>query len=351
MANWLCTRDAVKRSAGIKTIERDSVIDSFIEQASREIEDELCHRRFIPLTATRSYSWPQRNGRGSVLYLDEDLLSVSALTKEGDDVTAIAGADYFLEPSTLGPPYSRIEIDLASSAFFSSKTTHQRQIRVTGDWGYGNATKTAGTVASGLASDAAATTFVGSDGSLIDVGDTLLIGTEQLFVSGRTNAALGSILVNDAAITADAADVSITVDGSHGIVAGEVIMLDSERMYVSAVSTNVLTVMRSHDGSVLAAHSDDTAVHVFRTLTVVRGVNGTTAAVHANSAAIAKYAPPADVSNLCKALAIAYYEAEKGAWTGAIGTGESMIETRHKTLNDLRERVKKAYGRRLVGAA
>ena len=351
MANWLCTRDAVKRSAGIKTIERDSVIDSFIEQASREIEDELCHRRFIPLTATRSYSWPQRNGRGSVLYLDEDLLSVSALTKEGDDVTAIAAADYFLEPSALGPPYSRIEIDLASSSFFSSKSTHQRQIRVTGDWGYGNATKTAGTVASGLASDAAATTFVGSDGSLIGVGDTLLIATEQLFVSERTSAALGSILVNDATITADMADVSITVDGSHGIVAGEVILIDSERMYVSSVATNVLTVIRAFDGSVLAAHADDTAVHVFRTLTVVRGVNGTTAAVHPNASAISKYAPPADIANLCKALAIAYYEAERGAWTGAIGTGESTIETRHKTLNDLRARIRKAYGRRQVGAA
>jgi len=116
MSNWYCGRNALKRAVGIDGADRNSVIDALIEAASREI-DGLTNRRFIPKTATRSYNWPQRDGRSVyTIYLDEDLLSVSALTKEGDDVTAIASTDYFLEPVNLGPPYSRIEIDLASRA-------------------------------------------------------------------------------------------------------------------------------------------------------------------------------------------------------------------------------------------
>src|SRR3990172_2048936 len=350
MSNWYCGRAALKRAVGIDGADRNSVIDALIEAASREI-DGLTNRRFIPKTATRSYNWPQRDGRSVyTIYLDEDLLSVSALTKEGDDVTAIAAADYFLEPVNLGPPYSRIEIDLASTAFFSASDTHQRQIRVTGSWGYGDATKAAGTVASGLASDAAATSMVCSNASLIDVGDTLLIQSEQVFVSEREFAALGSVLINDASVTAAMNDTAITVDASHGILAGETIKLDSEMMYVSSVSGNVLTVIRAYDGTVLAAHADDTAVNINRTLTIVRAENGTTAAVHANATAVTKYAPPLDISELCKALAIHDGKAEQGGWTGIVGSGEGAIRVSQSSLNRLRDGVRKRYQRHLIGA-
>ncbi len=167
MANWYISREAIKLAVGIEGSARNSVIDSHAEAVSREA-DNLTHRHFIPLTEKRYYPWPTRNGRATWwIPLDEDLLSVSALTKEGDDETSISSSDYFLEPQGLGPPYHRIEIDLSSTAFLSSKDTHQRQIRVTGSWGYGNDTKAAATVTSGLASSASATSMVCANSSAL----------------------------------------------------------------------------------------------------------------------------------------------------------------------------------------
>ena len=124
MPNFYASRDAVKRAAGINGSDKDAVLDKFIEAASREI-DWMVNRPaggFIPFTETRNFPWPQRNGRLSVLYLDRELLSVTPLTREGDDVVAISASDFFLEPDGFGPPYWRIEIDASGTSFFAMRT-------------------------------------------------------------------------------------------------------------------------------------------------------------------------------------------------------------------------------------
>lgn len=347
MSNRYTTREAVASAGSIKGTDYGSSIDKAIDAASREI-DRITNRRFIPITATRYYNWPHSAGRSPyVLLLDEDLLDTTALTKEGSDATAIADTDYFEEPHNF-PPYQWIEIDLASSAFFSIKDTHQQQIRVTGSWGYCNDTVTGGTVISGLADDAAATTFVCSNGALIGVGDTLLIESEQVFVTDKNSAAEpGGDKLNDTAVTAEMNDMDITVVDGSCYSAGEVILVDSERMYIESIATNVLHVKRAHNGTILAAHADETAIHVFRTLTIERGVNGTTAAKHANTKAISVYQPPADIQILCIALALAYLQAAKGGWTGVIG-GERPIETRMTGLARMRDDIQKHYRRNIV---
>jgi hypothetical protein len=344
--NTYTTREAVKSVLGLNGSQFNTNIDTHIEAASREVE-KLTNRIFIPKTQTSYFRFPQRDNIKSsyVLYLDEDLLSVSALTKNDDSATAIDAADYFLEPSNLGPPYDRIEIDASSAAYFGNALTPQRAVRVTGSWGYSNDTKAAGAVAgSGLASDVAATSFVCSDASRISVGETLLIGTEQLWVSDRgtfdTTAALS------AGVTAAANIVTIPITSlGTKVKAGEIVLIDSERMFVEAISGNNLTVKRAYDGSVLAAHAQAAAVYADRTLTVARGVNGTTAAVHADTTAINKYAPPADIQNLCRALSIAYLTQSQGGWTGQIGGAENGIETTLAGLSKLREAVKRQYRR------
>lgn len=346
MANFYCGRRAVKRAAGINGADQNTIVMRLIEAASRLIDQET-RRRFIPETATRLYRWPNRLSRGGyILWLDRDLLSISTLQAKAQNSTptTIVAADYFLEPQSLGPPYDRIEIDLSSSAAFEAGDTPQRSISVAGSWGYGNATKAGGTVSSGLAADAAAVSFVCSDSSLIDVGDTLLIQSEQLFVSGRASAALGTILL-DGALTATKSQVSVTVDPAHGIVTGEVVLVDSERMFVEAVSGNVLTTVRAYDGSTLAAHADNTAVHIYRTLTVVRGVNGTTAAVHANATAISVYTPPPDITNLCLAETIAMFSQERAQWGRELGGAEGAAELTGRALSDLRRRIIGNYRR------
>ena len=56
------------------------------------------------------------------------------------------------------------------------------------------------------------------------------------------------------------AETAVDVDGSHGIVAGDVLLIDSEYMTVESVSTNTLTVTRGAYDSEAGNHNDDTAV-------------------------------------------------------------------------------------------
>lgn len=346
MANLLATLEQVKRAGGLHTSDTDTRILRLIESSSRSI-DRLTRRRFIPETATNLYRWPSRNSRGPVLWLDQDLLAVTTLQSKAQDAspTTIAAADYFLEPHSLGPPYTRIEIDLSSTSVFESGDTPQRSVSIAGRWGYSEDTIAAGTVASGLASDATVTAMVCSNGSLLDVGDTLLIESEQVYVSGRSYAALGSVLINDASVTASMSDVTITLDPSHGVLAGEVIRLDSEELYIVGISTNDATVIRGYNGSVLASHANDTPVHTNRTLVIVRGVNGTTGAVHADATAVVKYQPPLDINQLCIAETLAALRQEESSYGRTIGSGEGATEFNGRDLAGLRKTIKEQYQR------
>lgn len=346
MPNWYCTREAVKGAGNINTTQFDARIDRLIEAASRAL-DRITRRFFIPRTQTRTYRWPNPlAGVADRLYLDQDLLSVTTLLTKAQDTTptTIAASDFFLEPNIEGLPARSIEIDQSSDAAFESGDTPQRSISVAGSWGFGNETAAAGSVASGLASSSSATEVVVTDGGKIGVGDTLLIESEQVFVSGRAFAALDSIKL-DEALTADVTDVTATVEVSHGLVAGETIQVGSERMLIQSILTNDLTVIRAVDGSFLAAHSDDAPVQVTRTLTIVRGVNGTTAATHANSTAITKYQPVADIVSLCVAQAISDFHQENAGWGRSVGQGEGAQEFGGRALAQRWADVTKRYFR------
>jgi hypothetical protein len=322
----------------------NNAVERVIEASSRDI-DRWTRRHFIPKTQTRLYRWPQpRPGRASWLWLDQDLLSVSTLQTKAQNAspTTISSSDYFLEPNNPEPDgntrYNRIEIDLSSTASFEAGDTPQRSISVAGSWGWGNATTSAGTIDDSGGISSSDTALIISDASKIDVGDTLLVDSEQIFVSDRTFAAKGSILLDMGSdLGATNATTTVTLDSSHGIVAGEIIRLDSEQMYVVSVSTNDLTVIRAWDGSVLASHSNNVAIHVNRTLTIERGVNGTTAASHSDGASISKYAPESDVARWCLAEAIATYHQEHSGWGRSVGTGDGATELDGRDLGQLRK--------------
>jgi len=268
--------------------------------------------------------------------------------------TTISASDYFLEPANPEPDgnsrYNRIEIDESSTAAFEAGDTPQRSISVAGSWGWSNATQSAGSVDDSGGISSSDTTLVVSDASVCDVGDTLLIDSEQIFVSGRDFAARGSILLNMGSnLAATNATTTVTIDGSHGIVAGEVIRIDSEQMYVISVSTNDLTVVRAFDGSVLASHNDDAAIHVNRTLTIERGMNGTTAASHSDSASITRYRPDADIARWALAEALATWHQEHSGWGRSIGTGDAATELTGRELTQLRQSMVGYYRRAREG--
>src|SRR3990167_8905964 len=54
-------------------------------------------------------------------------------------------------------------------------------------------------------------------------------------------------LVNSQALTSDSASTSVIVDTGANFRVGDVILIDSELMWVSGISTNTLTVTRSEE--------------------------------------------------------------------------------------------------------
>jgi hypothetical protein len=348
MPNWYATREAVKRAVRSNGSENDEAVDRLIESASRDV-DNMTHRWFIPRTQTRLFKWPGTYGLGDILWMDADLISVTTLKTKAQDSspTTISSSDYFLEPVNNAPPYNRIEIDISSSASFESGDTSQRSISVEGSWGFSADTVSVGTVASGLDSDATVTTMVTSNGSLtsgVNVGDTLLIESEQVFVTEKTSAALASILLNGA-ITADKSE-NLTVDGgTHGINNGEIIQVDSEQMLVRSSTATVLTVERAYNGTTLAAHSNDVAVHIFRTLTITRGVNGTTGATHADTTAVTAYRAPGPIRELTMAMAIAAFTQEAAAYGRTVGAAGGTVDVTGPDLPALTQRISDQYAR------
>lgn len=348
------TREQVKAASEIKsTANLDAVVDAAIEAASRSVES-LTHRKFYPTTGTRYFDWPNSQyARSWRLWLGPDeVISVTSLVSGG---VTISSSNFFLEPVNLGPPYTCIELNRASSAAFGNGATPQRDIAVTGVFGYSADTTSAGTVATTI--NSSATTLEVTNGAPIGVGDLLGIESERLQVTER--AFLTSGLTLSGNVASSNAAVSLTLSSS-GISKGEVLLIDSERMHVLDVVGSVVVVQRAYDGSVLASHSSGATVYASRSLTVSRAQTGTAAASHNSSTAIVRYVPPGPVVALTIAEALetvsqeqaAYGRTDKTAVTenssrGYIGTG-------YQTgfgLQGLRMAVRESHGRQLRMAA
>jgi flavin-binding protein dodecin len=341
MANWLAGREACKRAAKIEGADSDVLLDRLIADASKRFEADT-NRLFIPRVLTRYYDYD----RPHKLWLDADLLTVTSLYKKSQDTTPveIVAADYYLEPVNDGPPYELIEIDLASNTTFEpGDNTSQRSIKIIGSWGYSADTAAAGALAE--ADDGSETALEVTDASLIDVGDTILIGTEQMFVTAKGT--LDTATNTAVTLTADKAITSVTVGDGTKVKAGEIILINSERFLVESVAGNVLATVRAYDGSTLAAHADAQDVYAYRTLTVTRANNGTTAAAHDTAAAIVKYTPPADVVEQIVDEVIAAWAQQQSAWGRVIGVGEGggSIAFSGRQLGERRRQLVTSYMR------
>ena len=241
------------RDTGSTTFASESALISArkiatLEAVSRRI-DEWCQRSqfgsgFGPRLGTNRYD----GAAGSCIRLADDLLSVTSLSllasTAGSSIgTPVADTDYFLrdgEGHYDHPPYR--EFVLHGKGTITTLGSGLRVNGITGKWGYQD------------------------------------------------------VRVTSSATTSEALDTSETgVDVSSGAAfsPGQTILIDSEQMYVSSITTN--------------------------TLTVVRGANGTTAATHSTSAAIAVYQYPAKVREVCLRLALKRWKARDA---GADGTDE-----------------------------
>jgi hypothetical protein len=342
MGIWLASLEDVKSAMDMaETARADALVARQIDAASRSIET-LCHRRFYPEIATKTFPWPGcQMGTSYRLWLDQhDLISVTEFLSA--DVEIEVG-DYFLEPQASGPPYRRIELDLAATtSVLGGGSTHQRALSITGLWGYRDDSTPAGTLAAAV-STTSVTTVTVSDSSAVKTGHLLKVGSERMQVTARSMVTTGQTI--NGALTASKSDVSVLADDGTTIYVGETILIDSERMLVVDIAGNTLTVRRAWDGSVLAAHSSGATVYAPRQCTVVRGVLGTTAATHLISAAITRWTPPADVEQLCIDEAIWRLQNTLSGMARMVGEGEGARMVNARTITIEREDVFRTHGR------
>jgi hypothetical protein len=349
---WYCTREDVTSALDVKLTARNSrQVDRVIESGARSLEGRL-KRTFRPVLATRYFPWPDRAYPSPWrLWLDGDeVISLSQLVAGG---VTIASTDYFLEPANSGPPFRRIEIDLGSSAAFSSGPTHQRAIAVTGLWGYRNDEELVGELTSGLDADITDTASAAWYTAQLGVGDVLRLDDERVIITEKTMVDSGQNL-GGAGLTALASNVTVAVSDGSAFAVGVVLRIDSERMLVVDKAGNDLTVKRAWDGTVLAAHSAGVDIYTLTGVELDRAQLGTTLAAHTTGADIYRHLVPGLVRELNVAEAINTLQQEAGGYSRRTGVGEergggrvgTVVEASGRGLDDLRERVFDAFARK-----
>ena len=256
----------LKGILGISSTTDDVVMRKILEASSRSI-DQYTNRHFVTQTATKYFD-------GAVKLWLPDLLSITTLKTDADgDATfenTFATTDYItyghgIEDTLNTYPITRLEIS-EDSDYGSFASGVKRGVEIAGIWGYGD----------GIS----ATPYI---------SDT------------TTNGAL------------DATETGVDVTAATNLSAGQVILIESEQMYIYSISST--------------------------TLTVERGVNGTTAATHDTAKTIYIYQYPSDIRQACIDLSVALYQnrAKQGLQSERIGDynyvvmgtslGKSMTES------------------------
>jgi hypothetical protein len=343
------TREIIKRSLDQGEVARNNRnIDRCIESASRSVES-ICHRIFYPRTATKYFDWPNdQHALTWRLWLDDnDLISISSLSSGG---TAIPSTNYNLEPNTTGPPFTRLEINIGTSSAFGGGSTHQRDITVTGLWGYADDHYAAGVTTEALDASETGMDVNAAASAELGVGSILKIDTERLLVTDRAMLDT-TVNVGGAGLTNSKGDTALTVADGTQFAVGETLLIDTERIFVTDISGNVLTIERAFEGSTSAAHAIGADIYAPRTLTVTRGALGSTAATHSSGATVNAWKVPSGIRQMVSAEATHELMQEQTGWfrtmsASSVFGGTAKRAATIEALVDLRDLTYRQYGRK-----
>lgn len=292
-------------------------------------------RHFYPTLETRLFDWPTADASAYAIVLNADLLEVISL------VSASVEISNFFEYPQSGPPFSRIEIDLAHGEAFSAGGSWQNQIAVEGVWGFCRDTDSIGALVESV-NDTVLTIKV-PDASLVGIGDLLKIDDEQMIVARRSLIEVGTAL--SAGVDGEESTRVIPLDDASKVHAGEIITIDAERLLIEDIAGNNAICTRSVDGSLLAEHMSAATVYAARELVVERGAVGTLPAEHSADTDIGRNVPPGLITELCIAETLAAREQELSGYGRETGQGDGAFELRGIGLSDLRKRVDLRYAR------
>lgn len=343
---WYTTREIVKLALDVKaSAQADWQIDDAIESASRLIEQRT-HRVFYPWTGTRYLDWPDpQNGTSYTLWLEEnEAISVTTLASGTDTITS---GEYNLEPNTQGPPYDRIELKLSGGGSFGQSDTHQRDVAVTGVFGYRNDESTGGTLSAPVLTTTTTTISVDTP-QRIGIGSLLRVDNERMVVTDRSWVDSTQTLASDIGSLNN--NTTLSVQDGTAFRKGEIIAIGSEYMRVVDIVGNTLIVTRAWDGTVLATHASTAKVYRSTSLTVERGACGTTAATHLTAAPIYLHQAPGPIRALCRAQAIDTMLQEQGGYARTVGAGDVARNASGAALANLWSQVEESYRRIRIGA-
>ena len=211
MTNAYADRTTLKSRLGITGTGDDTTLRQLLESTSRVI-DKWCRRWFYVKSDTRYYP-----GALKQLWVTDDLLVITTIKldfdSDGTFEETMAATDYFLMPHN---DFPKNYLELNPQGNYSTFAKNQpKGVEIVGFFGYG----------------------------------TGLTATPYVTSTTTTNEALD--------ISETGVDV---VDGTQ-IKPGQTILVESEQMYVTEVAANTLTVQRGVNGTTAATH--DTAKTVF----------------------------------------------------------------------------------------
>lgn len=343
------TRETLKRGLDIAPTARNNrQIDRAIESAARRI-DGLMHRIFYPRIETKYYDWPnyQRAIPWRLWFDDTELISATSVTSGG---VVIPSSNYNLESNRVGPPYDRLEINISTQSALSAGSTYQRSVAITGLWGFTNEELTAGTTIEALDATETGIDVSAAVSVEVGVGSIIRIDDERCIVKERSRLSTG-ITLGGTGLTANKNDVSVTVSDGTQFAVDEIITIDAERLLIEDIIGNTLTVVRSYDGSILAAHANGATIYAPRTLTVIRGVFGTTAATHLTGATVYLWKPPAGIQALNTEEAIHELMQEQTGWFRTMSASSNFGGTARRAatleaIMDFRDSMYQQYGRK-----
>lgn len=341
---WYCTREDVKAALDVKeTARADWQVDEAISAVSRSIE-HCTNRVFYPQAGTRYFDWPNlQNGTSYKLWLEQDeVISVSSVSSGG---TTIPTSAFNLEPVNQGPPYDRVELKLSGSASYGLSNTHQRDVAMTGVFGYRNDETAAGALLATV-STTTTTTITCTDPRKIGVGSLIRVDSERMVVTEKAMATSGQTLQTP--LTAANNNEAVAVGDGTAFHVGEVILLDSERMRIDDITGNNLTVTRAWDGSTLATHTGST-IYRQTSLTVARGVLGTSAATHSVDTEIVRWTPPGPIRQLARAAALDAVLQEQSGYARIVGSGDNARGASGASLRALWAQVEEDFRRLRLG--
>ena len=176
--------------------------------------DNYVNRTFQPLVGTKLFS-----GDGGTFLDVPDLVAVGTLLEDnnGDGTYNVEWGtnDYFLEPhnadptSERGRPYTLLQVSDRTNGTQDVFLDGIRNYNIDGTWGYISVTKNTGRTPSGdIDSTATSIDLDGTAAEAIEVGMTIQVGTEQMYVEAIGSGTGTSVTVERA--------VNGSTAGSHG---------------------------------------------------------------------------------------------------------------------------------------